>query len=1281
MDREAAERLREQHVSDSQQQIDRLLQQLSAAESGFSNASTRRRLRPLEAELPRTARTKKEVAVFDHGVTLRPGNVGGALDSSEERAFEHMKGEAARARAKAKRDKARSAAEIKTGGGGGGSPGGSDAASIASASSSTRDDAYQSVLEDMGGVGGGGLLPSALSHEEVVTEMARFEQEMERASSGKPRFERTSDLLTFASSTSRRSSSACSYEGPYTPGYSYGPDEAYVVPRYDSPSFAMDLARQREERGEDDALMTISAEGRAQRKKDKADARRESRMRKEELQKDADKARIGFGLSTVELKERRKAQEAMDNLGFREQRDRAMMRFGPLARRVILVNLLAIVTQLLHLLDLYQAIQPSSSGSGGGGGGSGGSNSSNPFGEAARESFDNNGFIYTVCGIFGSCLSICSLTLMLSVIYFQGTTSAAIPPLCAQAVQLSAISGLLQQLSLVNVTLSMPELIARAGSGLSSPSSFRVLLSLVELVLTIVNPFNLIYNVTSNRRVVYGCILPMCKGNFLSGHVFTALASNIFLAASVLIYTSSRAALTIVAFTEGMDDADMLQGRSMLYPYFVAIGVGAQAVVNSFAYRYIAGKYAQHEDMSERLDEDIEATKHYFTRVKIQKGEPCVIRYLVTKSRLNGKRAIVQDDTPNVRTGLVTVSIHGEKEPMKLEEFNLEPVSAHGHLQSKEAQDEYVELKVADLRHRQLTLGQKVARIEKLYVVLTQMSLGLSLTFFLLLFTNATFGGNVLFQLSTSYLNRDAVTPSPLTTLEQNKTATQVLTVRLNQQRLLCDQWSQCMSGEDERPMFCGTCVVPPAYGYSTQLSFWSSGASFTEGNPFGGASLTWIIAFSAGFGTIGMLFTCTLMLKLRSKARQASCVGLLGFLIFGALGLAASTLPKMIYTNIGALDPGLCGAEDIDAITNGVQEVPTGCLSVVGAQFLSRFSSRSSTVAIACAYAATIVYLLESLVFKSNHILKRNPFAWARFELLISFCYTLAMSVIIFLFTYFFRDRVEEWDAVYRGVSQRAADDANTYGAEFPLFMNQTVSVEVQQALEVWYSRPISWAAVNGLLVVIQLLGIYFCQYGKLWGSKRVDTVVPARGLRVVIGLNALVMSVLYPFVTYLASYTVGVSTNIFQILSLPTTLQFLFGVQYACHTEIIPLSEPWIGGMSRGNHPAAVALKAFVLFLPYLLLIFMSISAAIMWTADPSRPDQADRVASAEMQFYGLLIALMLYVVIAANFVGKYVVKQSLTMLVIIRDALLLFCGIDVTRKKAGGVATDENDDGDDV
>ena len=75
-----------------------------------------------------------------------------------------------------------------------------------------------------------------------------------------------------------------------------------------------------------------------------------------------------------------------------------------------------------------------------------------------------NSFVYTMLGVFGSCLTIISIVVISSVIYFQGYKSPHVPPLCRVAVYFMGISGMFQYLSIFNLFFSMEALVLRATS-------------------------------------------------------------------------------------------------------------------------------------------------------------------------------------------------------------------------------------------------------------------------------------------------------------------------------------------------------------------------------------------------------------------------------------------------------------------------------------------------------------------------------------------------------------------------------------------------------------------------------------------------------------------------------------------------------------------------------------------------------------------------------------------------------------------------------------------------
>lgn len=58
-----------------------------------------------------------------------------------------------------------------------------------------------------------------------------------------------------------------------------------------------------------------------------------------------------------------------------------------------------------------------------------------------RQEFPPNSFVYTMCGIFGSCLTIISLFVISTIIWGQGLKSSRIPAVCNIAVYFLGLSG------------------------------------------------------------------------------------------------------------------------------------------------------------------------------------------------------------------------------------------------------------------------------------------------------------------------------------------------------------------------------------------------------------------------------------------------------------------------------------------------------------------------------------------------------------------------------------------------------------------------------------------------------------------------------------------------------------------------------------------------------------------------------------------------------------------------------------------------------------------------
>lgn len=109
-------------------------------------------------------------------------------------------------------------------------------------------------------------------------------------------------------------------------------------------------------------------------------------------------------------------------------------------------------------------------------------------------------------------------------------------------------------------------------------------------------------------------------------------------------------------------------------------------------------------------------------------------------------------------------------------------------------------------------------------------------------------------------------------------------------------------------------------------------------------------------------------------------------------------------------------------------------------------------------------------------------------------------------------------------------------------------MSTSVKAALNVFYSVPMTILISAGMLACVQAVGLYFACFAY-------SDIVVARGLRVIVLLTAAVMLVYWPFGTYLSFYVVNGSNNLFLLFTTPAFIQFLFGVLFACYTDILPV------------------------------------------------------------------------------------------------------------------------------
>jgi len=157
-----------------------------------------------------------------------------------------------------------------------------------------------------------------------------------------------------------------------------------------------------------------------------------------------------------------------------------------------------------------------------------------------------------------------------------------------------------------------------------------------------------------------------------------------------------------------------------------------------------------------------------------------------------------------------------------------------------------------------------------------------------------------------------------------------------------------------------------------------------------------------------------------------------------------------------------------------------------------------------------------------------------------------------------------------------------------FPLAYNATGAITLFDATNLFYQHPIIMAIALGVVVLIQLFGLFFVARGE-----EVGTAVA--GLRAAIVMHAITMCSFWPFVIYIALVPTDTSINILLFSAIPTLVQFLFGCYNAAYTDILRLGPSG----DRDTHPVIAVCIVASKLLPFALLAIISTCSAAYYVA----------------------------------------------------------------------------------
>jgi len=474
--------------------------------------------------------------------------------------------------------------------------------------------------------------------------------------------------------------------------------------------------------------------------------------------------------------------------------------------------------------------------------------------------------------------------------------------------------------------------------------------------------------------------------------------------------------------------------------------------------------------------------------------------------------------------------------------------------------------------------------MEKTYVIVGQLAIGLSLTVLFLLVKSGPFGANVLFQIFTKY--RD------------------VQSLRLSFQKLLCSSWAQCVG--DSPPTSCGRCQIPIVYGHSVDVGFWGSTKSYTMGLPFEGASAYGMVVGAAIIGLCSCVAAVALLRCVTRTRLLSTCLSTtLALLIGAALGVAVSVLPASIASTPTTVDYSRCGERIIDSTIVELHEgdanffsVSIECLETVLSHSLGDMAGRGMQAAILCPYIVLTICQIETLLSLSSHLRARNIFGWARFGLGVAFVYSLLTSFVVIAWSYaysFWPEGIKSLQDSYLEKVREAALQAERF-PNFPLAYNRTEPAFLHEAHNLFYEYPIIMAIAIGIVVLVQVFGLIFVAFGEEVGTAVV-------GLRATVVMHAIVLCLVWPFIIYMALMSADTWVNIFLFYAIPTLVQFLFGCYNASYTDILKLGPP----EGRDAHPVIAACTIAYKLLPFALLAIISTCSAAYYLAQNTGEKEA--------------------------------------------------------------------------
>ena len=907
--------------------------------------------------------------------------------------------------------------------------------------------------------------------------------------------------------------------------------------KWTSQTFAEQIAEQGSSGLE--GLAGMTNEARRNRKREQEEKRASRLASRQDRQFHADQARVDFGPTTRDKKERRERQEKMDKNAFLAAQASAGKDFSRRSRRIIVANGVAIISQVLFVYDAYQ-----------------GKSVELNLPSGQQDPAPRFVFIYTLCGISGSVLALFIVTVLSAVLVSNGLKARSLQTLCPLMVHFQYLSAFLQELSLFNHIGYMSVFYERVPAYYPGPPGQPIytVLIIAQLALAAALPPIMIFCIMQTKQMCYNNFKKFVSPEMVQKHIYIAIGTGQILSGLLVMGICSLNAYQLFQEINGIPAEQVWHPLLINWNYIVYPFYGLVSLSLGLYYLSVTGKMSKYELEAMHIEETKESALLAGQRVLLIKGTACTLKHIVDKPSLNGQHGTIESSGVDDQ-GKVLVSIEGKE--VRVEEFQIGVTTP-----AKELEDikERAKLRTAEIQYLFEKKGESLAVRQRLYVTLGQAMCGFLCLALALLLIQAQFCALTVYQ----FLREDILNSYAQLDIDQKAEN------GIQHQLEMCADWSRCFEGTD-RPSFCGTCAIPiPAedawgdllpVGERLITAEMLVQPTFVGKSLFSGSSLVYIIIGASIGGGVGFIIAIIFLRGIaKVKLVWTCCYTLFIVILFAIIGVAAAPIPSILVPYNGLSEAQCTAFNNSPKMFRPALYIDPECLLLTSAMSAKKKFEDDARYSVMGTLVNALIFLFESLSNLARAIQARGPTQWAKFEAEVFFIYYLIVAALLLGVNILQNLHTPELEAIedaYWNTTAFGTEMSEIYGEAFPILVENRWSFQRQRGYSkeskgiadgYWYNLQLTLPILIGV-VIAQLFAIVSGRVApeKFW--------IPT--FRAVLVFDSVLILTIYLSMTYLSVQANNLVNNMIFIIILPLMVQFGFAIFYACKSEILPIFE----------------------------------------------------------------------------------------------------------------------------